>query len=207
MKHIWILLLFVNLVSFSQSKSSRFSKLSAPEKWWVVFHPFKAKRALDISLNAIKVTDSLYSIKTLGQDKNGGQLDAFKHSYWIARLTLKIGVKPSLKLGIAHEKGNYKTYKKGKLEEGVLPDKASSEMDLFNNDVGAQIALNNSEIVMNELIELIIYKVKAGTLRILKKDAQGNFLTCDNVIISIDTIGKNWENDKCLVLSDQINLK
>ena len=38
----------------------------------------------------------------------------------------------------------YKSYKKGRHEDGNLPDKISSDMDLFNNRVGVQIGQDHS---------------------------------------------------------------
>ena len=43
------------------------------------------------------------------------------------------------RLGKAHEKGNYLDYKKHRLEEGSIPDKISSDMDLCNNLKGIEI--------------------------------------------------------------------
>jgi len=202
MKNIWILLLFVNFQLFSQSDASHFKKLSSPEKCWVIFHPFKAKRALNISHDAIRITDSIGRSQVLANDKNGGQVDAFKHGYWVAKLTLEIGERASIKLGKAHEKGNYRAFKKGKLEDGFLPDLPSSQMDLYNNNIGAQIALENFELTKEELIDQIIVEIKAGKLKILKKDDLGNFLTCDGVIISKEALMGIWKNDKCLVSSN-----
>ena len=47
---------------------------------------------------------------SIGDDNNGGALDAFKHAFWMARLTQGIGHRASLSLGKAHEKGNYKAF-------------------------------------------------------------------------------------------------
>ncbi len=132
---LFFLFLIFNLESYSQSKTKQFFKLSTPEKCWVVFHPFKAKRAFYIMQDALKTTDSISKTNLIGNDLNGGQLDAFKHSYWMARSTQKIGGRASIKLGKAHEKGNFRSFKKGKKEDGFLPDQPSSEMDLYNNNM------------------------------------------------------------------------
>ena len=202
MKKVWFFLLLFSINSFAQTNIESFSKLSSPEKWWVVFHPFKAKKAMKISKDAIQVTDSIKQTLLLDKDKNGGKLDAFKHSFWMARLSQKIGKNAALSLGIAHEKGNYKTYKKGKLEDGLLPDKPSSEMDLFNNKVGVKIGSENNFSSREKITEIVISEIKNGKMKIIKKDNQGNFLTCDGKIISKELIKGNWENDKCLIFSN-----
>lgn len=202
MKNICIFLLLFSINSFSQNKVKGFSKLSSPEKCWVVFHLFKAKKAMIISKEAIHVSDSINKTNILDKDKNGGQVDAFKHSYWLARLSQSIGKNAAIKLGKAHEKGNYKTYKKGKLEDGFLPDKLSSDMDLFNNQVGAKIGIKNYNSSKEKIIEIIISEIKEGKMKIIKKDSNGNFLTCEGVIISKEVLKSTWENNKCLVSSN-----
>lgn len=202
MKNIWIFLLLFSINSFSQNKVKDFSKLSSPEKWWVLFHPFKAKRAIIISKDAIHVSDSINKTNLLDKDKNGGQIDAFKHSYWLANLSQNIGQNAAIKLGKAHEKGNYKTYKKGKLEDGFLPDKPSSDMDLFNNRVGAKIGIENHSSSKEKIIEIIISEIKEGKMKTIKKNSNGNFLTCEGVIISKESLKGKWENNKCLISSN-----
>jgi len=202
MKLFWVILFLTSLNTYSQSAAQSFFELSSPEKWWVFFHPFKAKRALIISHKALKVTDSISKTNQLINDLNGGQLDAFKHSYWMVGLAVKIGMKPALKLGKAHEKGNYKAFKNGKLEDGFMPDKISSDMDLYNNITGAQIANNYGHLTKEDLIELIIEKIKKGKMKVIKKDNRGNFLNCEGDIIPDKILLGIWENDKCLIFSN-----
>ena len=54
----------------------------------------------------------------------------------MARLNQEIGKSAARSLGKAHEKDNYRQFKDQLLEDGVFPDKISSEMDLINNNVG-----------------------------------------------------------------------
>ena len=101
------LFLFLPLLSFAQSGSEVFSKLSRPEKCWVVFHPFIAKKAYIISLEARNISRTLEKDSTLDHDADGGRVDAFRHAYWMARLAQEIGWRKARKLGNAHERGNY----------------------------------------------------------------------------------------------------
>ncbi len=198
---IFVLCFFLSLQLASQSKNTRFSSLSSPEKWWVVWHPFKAKKALEASLRALVVTDSIKNTGSIGVDINGGRLDAFKHSFWMAALSQRIGQRAALSLGSAHEKGNYRSFLNGSLEDGFLPDKVSTDMDLFNNQAGVQISVDYPMVREKELIQLTLEMLKQGGLRTIKKD--GNvFLTCQgNTIPEASLIG-NWENDKCLIPSN-----
>lgn len=203
MKTLWIFLLLTSLNTFSQSAVKKFTTLSSPEKWWVFIHPFKANKAFYITNDVLKITDSIRKTQLLDNDINGGQLDAFKHSYWLARLSLMIGEKSALKLGDAHEKGNYQAYKKMQKEDGVVPDKIASTMDLFNNEIGAKIVDNKEVLTKQELIRIIIKEINKGSMKIIKKDTSGNFLTCDDQLINLQSIRGEWENDKCLVSSNK----
>lgn len=199
---VFLILQLFSCTTFSQSRTSKFFKLSTPEKCWVVFHPFKAKRAFYAMKDALKTTDSISKTYTIGDDLNGGQLDAFKHSYWMVRSCQSIGERASFKLGKAHEKGNYRSFKKGNKEDGFLPDKPSSEMDLFNNNVGLKIANEHPDQSKFEIILTLIDEIKAGSMKILKKDCIGNFLTCSGKVIPKDSLKGKWENEKCLIGSN-----
>ena len=200
---IWFLCFFLSLQLIGQSKENSFSVLSGPEKWWVVWHPFKAKKALEVSLRSLEVTDSIKKDGFIGADMNGGGLDAFKHAYWMASLSERIGQSASLKLGKAHEKGNYKSFLKGNPEDGALPDKVSSEMDLFNNKAGAQLSRKQSDTDESVLIEMVLDLLQQGKLRVIKKEGS-LFLTCEGIPIAQSSLNGLWENDKCLIPSNQL---
>ena len=198
-KIMLLLVVFSNVLVGQNSLFGQFKKLSCPEKQWVFFHPFVVKKALQLSLEARTTTVELKQQNLLKGLGNGDQLDAFRHTYWMARLAQEIHWRKAKRLGKAHEKGNYRQFKKGKLEDDVLPDKISSEMDLFNNEVGLNLGKSNKE---QELKNEVIRLVKEGKCKILKTDAVGNFLDENNQIIPIEELKGKWENRKVLVHSD-----
>ena len=202
MKNLLLIFVFIVLGSCSPKLKQSFSKLSKPERTWVVFHAFKAKRAYQISLEAEGVKDSLKAASIIGTDNNGGKLDAFKHSYWMARLTQSIGKQSAYSLGKAHEKGNYQTYKKRKLEDGLLPDKPATDMDLFNNHVGIRIGMQKNIRSKNKLIQIVLDSVNEGKMRVLLKNNLGNFLDCQEKSIPLDSLKHKWNTKKCLVPSN-----
>ncbi|HRP61108.1 MAG TPA: hypothetical protein PK833_12610, partial [Vicingus sp.] len=158
--------------------------------------PFVAKKALKVSLEAREITDEIKQQKLLVGTGNGDQIDAFRHAYWMARLAQEIHWRKANRLGKAHEKGNYQQFKKGKLEDDVLPDKISSEMDLFNNKVGLNLGkLNKEKELKNEVLNL----VKDGQCKIIKTDAEGNFLDEKNKLIPLEELKGKWETRKVLV--------
>lgn len=189
-----------NGLVYSQSKLKSFKKLSCPEKWWVIWHPFVAKKAFNVTQIARTKTDSIKQNNILKGNGNGGQVDAFRHTFWMAKLTNEIGWRKANKLGEAHEKGNYKDYKKRILEDGVIPDKVSSEMDFFNNAVGVELGKTTSENIAQKVVVL----VKEGKCKIIKTDAQDNYLGCNGNVLLEESLKGKWENDKCLIWSNEI---
>jgi len=200
-----IIILIGFLISFNtnaqNSSIKNFFKLSRPEKCWVIFHVFKAKKAFKIATETQVLSDSIKSTNLLDGDANGGQVDAFRHAYFIGILSKEIGIKAARKLGKKHEKGNYIYYKKQKYEDGTIPDKISSQMDLFNNEIGIYYYIINKNASKKEFEQIIINQIKSGEMYIIKKNKNGDFLDCnENVIPQEKLIGK-WENDKCLIPS------
>lgn len=200
-KTVFLWFLFNSFFAFNQSNLKKFFNLSSPKKTWVLCHIFKAKKALEISTEAQKITDSIAKTNLLDKDISGGQVDAFRHAYWMARLHQEIGERAARSLGKAHEKENYKTYKKRKLEDGILPDKIASEMDLYNNEVGIHLISKGSKISKKALLFRVVNSIKEGKMKIIKKDKNGLFLTCDGKSIPKNELKAKWENNKCLVVS------
>ncbi len=204
MKKIVILAIFISANQMiSQSNFKSFFELSGPKRAWVIFHPFKATKSLKISKETNRVADSIAKTSLLDGDKNGGQVDAFRHAYWMARLRQEIGRRAARSLGKAHEKENYLMYKKRRLEDGTVPDKISSEMDLYNNEQGLKLISRGSKTSQKGLVYRIVNAILQGKMKIIKKDKKGNFLTKEGKIISKESLKGMWENDKCLVASNQ----
>lgn len=200
-KTLFLLTIFFALQSFGQSNFRSFFKLSAPIKKWVIFHPFKATKSLEISKETNKVADSIAKTNLLDKDAAGGQVDAFRHAYWMARLAQEMGKSAARSLGEAHEKENYLTYKKQQLEDGVIPDEISMKMDLHNNEEGLKLITKGSIVSKKGLIYRIVNAIEKGKMKIIKKDTKGNFLTCAGEVINKEELKGKWKNDKCLVSS------
>jgi len=178
------------------AKSKSQIKVSGPELAWALAHPFIAIKAKAISKRAITVTDSIEKLGLL-KDRSGGQLDAFKHAFWMALLSQEFKSRKIYKLGLAHEKYNFKQSKKGK----GGGDQAASEMDLWNNKVGIDIGYVNRNISEDSLISIVINEIKRGAMRIIKKNKEGISLDIHGQLIDNSTL-KTWGNKRCLVPSD-----
>lgn len=196
-----IVLIFLSSQMNAQSNWEKFWKLSTTHQIWVVTHPFKAKKASEISLEATRVSDSVAKTDLLDKDIAGGQVDAFRHAYWTARLQQEIGKRATVSLGKAHERDNYRTFKKHRTEDGIVPDQASKEMDLFNNDVGLRFSQKGISAEKNEITLRIVNAILKGDLKVIKKDTSGNYLTCDGELIPSAALGNSWQNRKCVIPS------
>ncbi len=188
----------------AQSKTKSFSKLSSPEKYWVMTHPFVVKKAFNTTQQARTVTDSLKRNGILA-DGNGGQLDAFRHAYWMALLVQKISPKKAEKLGKAHEKGNYADWKKGNQEDSMRADSMLCVMDLKNNTSGIKIGLEYATDTSSSKISLemkVLKSVENGRLLIVKKTTSGICLDVNGRIIIESNYKHKWFIPKSLVQSN-----
>lgn len=201
-KNIVLSFFMISMLTNAQSNFKSFFNLSGPKKTWVLFHPFKAKKSLIISQETNRVSDSIAKTNLLDGDASGGQVDAFRHAYWMARLRQEIGKSAARSLGKAHEKENYKTFKKNQLEEGEVPDEISTIMDLHNNEEGLKLTVKRSDISQKSLIYKVINAIKEGKMKVIKKNKKGLFLTCEGVIIDSKSLRGKWQNNKCLVASN-----
>lgn len=186
----------------AQSICSQFFKLSGAEKTWTLSHLFKAKKAFRITREARQQTHLIRQENQLDTFPHGGTLDAFRHTFWMASLAQHIGARAARSLGKAHERGNYRAFRKGKTEDGVMQDATAVEMDLFNNEQGIQIGKENEEASTDTLKNKVIVAIKTGQLKILKRSSSGELTTCDGVSVPLQNRSKtDWKLPYCLIPS------
>ena len=201
-----LLLLIIPLLAESQSRLMHsFFQLSSPEKIWTIGHLFISKKAWNITVRTRFVTDSLQKEGIPDRDPSGGKLDAFRHSFWMATLTEKIGVRKALSLGRAHEKGNYHDFKRNRFEEGDIPDKAASEMDLFNNKIGVGIGSALKGTNEKLVVDSVLRAIATGRMLIVLKDSLGR--SCDSLLNPIPNseLHGKWITPRLLVPSNRIH--
>ncbi len=198
-----IFMIFTPMISISQNSAvNKFAKLHFAEKIWVMTHPFVAKKASVISLRAYKLAENMISDTDLDSDASGGQVDAFRHTLWMAMLTIEIGAWKSRRLGIAHEKGNKVDFRKKTLEEGNLPCYISCKMDLTNNELGIKIGKEYKNLSEYKLTRIVKQQILEGKAVKIKKNPEGKFLDSSGKIISdSDYIGR-WYSPKTLIPSN-----
>jgi hypothetical protein len=204
-----LLIISASFSTYAQSLS-KFKELSRPEKWWVITHPFIAKKTFHLTQEVLRVCDSLKNDSTLDGDANGGQLDAFRHGYWMCVLVQHISFKKAYKLGLAHEKGNKISFTKHQLEDSALPDSVSCLMDLMNNQVGIQLGRQNRFIKDarplsdRDLIFVIKQQILKGSLFKILKTKKGLYVTCEGALLDVGSYKGKWGAPKCLVASNAI---
>lgn len=169
--------------------------LSFREALWVITHPFITPKVYKLTKEAMKTTKKIGNENILS-DISGGNLDAFKHAYWMALLSQEIKSSKAQKLGKIHEYVNYISYKRGNNGQ----DSIASAMDILNNEAGIKIGEANKNANRKELIDIVIRDINNGNMYIIKKDTLDNYLDYDNKIIDL-SIEKEWHKRKCLIHS------
>lgn len=178
------------------------TRLSVHEAGWALLHPAAAIKAHRIGKRLAPVYKDVAATRQLDAYSSGGQLDAFRHVFYMAAFAQKIKVKKIRKLGRAHEKANYRQFRKGLHEEGELPDSLSSVMDLRNNELGFGIGSRHKAASLEELKGFVIDAIRAGEALIMSRNKKGNYLDCARSELPPHKL-RQWNTPKCLVSSEQ----
>lgn len=190
------ILLFLPLYFFPQTVGK-----SQYEKAWALAHPIAALKVKKIYTKAtpeFRLPKVKQQTDTFG---NGGKLDAFRHTFYMAAFAQKVKVKKLRELGQAHEKANHQQFLRRKNEDGEVPDSLGSVMDLANNEVGFLIGSTNKKADLKTLRELVIKAIKSGDCKIMNRTKKGVYLDCNNKEIDLKNFVGKWDVPKCLVSS------
>lgn len=200
MKQILTYLFICSIISL---KAQQFQSRSLYEKKWAITHPFAAIKVKRIYKKALPLYKTIQQSSAIDKYNNGGKLDAFRHVFFMAAFAQKIKPKKILKLGIAHEKGNYINFKKAISEDGELADSLSTVMDLQNNYTGIGIGVKNKKKQLNELAGICIAAIKAGNAVYFKRSNNGEYLTCNDEMIDLSAYKNKWYIPKCLINTNE----
>jgi hypothetical protein len=177
--------------------------ISKYERCWAVIHPFAALKIKKQLPKAMLVYKEVEKNKLLDTLAYGGKLDAFRHTYVMAYLARTFNVHKLRKLGIAHEKGNKRGFYKNKLEFAERADSKACEMDLRNNEEGFVIGASHKQATNEELKQIVLSEIKNGKTWYLKRNANYQYLTCNDSIINILDYKGIWYVPKCLVNTNE----
>lgn len=141
--------------------------------------------------------------KLLDVYENGGKIDAFRHVFAMAYFGKFVSVKKLRKLGVSHEKDNYRQFLEAKPdEEGLLADSLSCIMDLKNNDLGLSLIKELKRSSVEEIKNRVLKEIKEGKAVIIKRTDQGLYLQCNGQVVPNEILNKQWNIPKCLVPSN-----
>ena len=194
-----IVFIFLFVEIWSQKIGSR----SRYEKCWAFTHPFAALKVKKIYKTCVPIYEEVKKIKALDTFENGGKLDAFRHTFFMAAFARKIKTKKIRKLGMAHEKGNYAHFLKNIKEEGELADSLSTVMDLKNNELGFKIGSTNKKRDLSELKDLVTEEIKKGEAVYFKRNSSGQYLNCNGETILLENYKNKWFIPKCLIRTNE----
>ncbi|MGZ3883623.1 MAG: DUF6973 domain-containing protein [Bacteroidia bacterium] len=179
--------------------SAQLGKLSCYEKRWALIHPFAALKVKKLYSKNAAVYAAAKNDMALDRYESGGRLDAFRHSFFMAVFAQRVSVRKLRKLGKAHEKGNYRMFRKHRNEYGELPDSLASVMDLHNNELGFTIGVSDKHLPADQLAQKVTEALKKGEGVYLKRNSNGQYVDCDNKILDPETHKKKWFVPKCLI--------
>jgi|SRR6185437_925262 len=204
MRHHFLLYILVLLFTISVSAQTKsFHNLSKYEKHWAIWHPFASIKIKNHQVEMYAVCKEVKHQRLLDTFENGGKLDAFRHTFAMAYFSKFVKAKKLRKLGKAHEKANYQQFLHHLPEEdGELSDSLSSVMDLKNNDIALSLANEVKKLSAEEIKEKIIGLIKNDGVFIIKRNAQGLYVDCNDQIIPPEKIKGIWNTPKCLIKSD-----
>jgi hypothetical protein len=195
---------FIVIVSLFAGICLKAQKRSKYEWWWAFTHPIAAIKVKHISKRCYTIYNSRKSEGIPDNFSNGGKLDAFRHVFFMASFAQKVKPKKLRKLGIAHEKGNQKQFKRLQPEDGEIPDSLSTVMDLDNNEIGILIGSSNKSLSSDSLEKLVLTRIAQGNSTIMKRRKDGTYLDCIDKPIDLKLYFKCWSVPKCLVKSNYI---
>lgn len=200
--HKAFILLVLGVLCFKKNVLSQHD-ISKYEFRWAFWHPFAALKVKHRLPKAMEMYKEVKQAKRLDTLEFGGKLDAFRHAFTMACLAQHIKVKKLRKLGIAHEKGNKRQFKKLKLEFGERADSLACEMDLRNNEAGFAIGSTHKKETMADLKLIVLTQIQAGKAWYLKRNADYNYLSCGGQVIDLKAWAGIWAVPKCLIRTNE----
>lgn len=151
-----------------------YDHLNECEKALVKIYPTQALKIKTNRDKAHQKTIALFGSYANGNGHNDCA-DAFRHAYFNALNTRSVGATITQKFGDAHECDTPESEQKEK------------EMDLFNNTVGRQVALDSPYASENTLADLILVDIDAGNLKYLSPLGVNNTLLPETQLIQTNS--------------------
>jgi hypothetical protein len=164
-----MLFLLIN-AGISQIKPGK----SRYELIWAVTHPFCALKVQKIYHQNLSFYDKEY-LKNKGlTDSCDGKTDAFRHIFFMALFSQKCSARKIHKLGVAHERKNYRCYLKKNCREECPSDTLSILMDLQNNHTGILLGKLFKTVSPEMMRSIVIDWILKGKANWVMSNRNGN---------------------------------
>jgi hypothetical protein len=185
-KHLFMMLIFMlTLVDIASAQHKR--KVSLPEALWAIRHPFVANKAFKTSKIALTKADSIIRADSISK-LSDGKADALTHCIWMAMLCREIDSTKAIKLGIAHEKGNYKQFKKGSYRH----DSTATLMDLSNNQNGISVARLTQNMPLDSTLAYAVLFLQSNRLYYILRNEDNEFVDHNGKVIQWPPEEPKW---------------
>lgn len=200
---LWITALLLIAVQNigAQSLLQKYRSVPQAQKMWAVMHLRHAGEMYRISVECLDYAASQLGHYPLDSTSCGGTADAFRHVYWMARLAQKYRQRTCISLGRAYERSNRKTFRQQRRHGQFLYDRASQEMDLRNNLIGAELGRSMRTADKMEVDDAVKKLIVTGQLYIIAISPDGNFVATDGSTVAPADVPKCWDNGKTLTMS------
>jgi hypothetical protein len=170
------------------------------DKVWIITRPSTAIKTKKIAKQVSKLSSNYQKDKYSESTSYDQEQDIFRHIFLMYKLSSKIGIDKSRRIGDIYERYNENIFYK-KSNSGY--DKAGEMMDKFNNEIGLYLFMKLGKVHDEIIIQEIGNQIKEGNARKIKKDSKNSSLTIDNKIIKDSIWKKNWENERVLIQSNK----
>jgi hypothetical protein len=177
---------FCFFLLFSKPRVSRY------EFFWALRHPFAAMKVKRVYHKAYVVYQEQKQKQEPDSFSVNGKLDAFRHIFFMAAFSQKIKSRKLVKLGVAHEKANYKQFKCDPKREKVQQDSLSTVMDLTNNLIGIQLGRGCRKCSLDELRNKVLALIYEEKVCYILRNNEGRYISASNEEIPLKDYKGKW---------------
>jgi hypothetical protein len=155
------------IISYIENQLGK--RLNKCEKNLILSDITYASQAISVYLNSKTAEEMTFQI--FGRNGWNDCSDAFRHTYWNALMTKSYGVLSAILFGTAHECVSGQP-------------NLENNMDLHNNSLGRDVAMNNISMNNSELANQIMTSLLNGDLKIISNLHESGRVTLNSSLVS-----------------------
>lgn len=196
-----VTILLASKFAHGQNIWQKYRDVPRAQKVWAAMHIRYAEKIYRISVECRDFASAQLGSYPLDSISRGGTADAFRHGYWMARLAQQYPRRICLSLGRAYERGNRQTYRQQRRNNVFLYDRASQEMDLRNNRIGADLGRRMPGASPSAIAEELKLMIAAGQFYVIAAAPDGKIITDEGASVDPSMLPHRWDNGKTLAKS------